>query len=210
MNHAKYYLAFISILLSVVLVAQQPEKKILLTGVVLAGDSLQAISNTNIIVRNRNVGTASDENGYFSFYSQANDTISFSAIGYKNGIYVVPEDLSRDHYSIVQIMSNDTVWLQETIIFPWRSYEDFGEELITMIPPINDEVRAERNLDNAQLYERYINIHMDAQANFKWQNQLQNDRMYIGGGIPPQKIFDAFAWASFINSLKNGDYKKKN
>ena len=208
MNHAKYYLTFISILLSVLLVAQQPEKKILLTGVVLAGDSLKAIPNTNIIVRNRNVGTSSDQDGFFSFYSEANDTIIFSAIGFKNGKYIVPEDLSKDHYSIVQIMSNDTVWLQETIIFPWRSYEDFGEELITMTPPITDDDRANMNLDNAQLYEKSATIHMDGAANFKWQNKLMNDRMYFSGQVPPQQIFDAFAWANFINSLKNGDYKK--
>jgi len=190
------------------MVAQQPEKRILLTGVVLTGDSLHAIANTNIIVRNRNVGTASDENGFFSFYSEVSDTIIFSAIGYKNGKYIVPEDLTKDHYSIVQIMSNDTVWLQETIIFPWRSYEDFGQELITMTPPITNDERAKMNLDNAQLYEQSINIHMDGSANFKWQNQLMMDKMYAGGQVPPQRIFDAFAWASFIESVKNGDYKK--
>jgi hypothetical protein len=50
---------------------------------------------------------------------------------------------------------------------------------------------------------------MDGSANFKYQNQLQMDRMYFAGQVPPQQIFDAFAWASFIKSLKSGEYKKK-
>ena len=60
MNRAVYYLTFISILFSLGMVAQPTETKVLLTGVVLQGDSLKGIPNTNIIVRNRNVGTASD------------------------------------------------------------------------------------------------------------------------------------------------------
>lgn len=209
MNRAIFILTFISILLSFGLVAQSDNGRILLTGVVLTGDSLERISNTNIIVINRNRGTASDENGYFSFYINANDTIVFSAIGFKDGQYVVPMELTRSHYSIVQIMSNDTVWLQETIIYPWLSYEDFGDQLITMIPPITDEERAKSNLDDAKMYEKYINIHMDGSANFKYQNKLYQDRMYWSGQAPPMQIFNPFAWADFIKSINNGEYKKK-
>lgn len=182
--------------------------KILLTGIILSGEPLVPVPNTNIIVTNKNVGTASDQDGYFSFYTEANDTILFSAVGFKDGEYIVPDELNQHHYSIVQIMTNDTVWLKETIVFPWIDYESFGEELITMTPPTSDEQRAQFNLDNAQLYEKSVQLYMDGSANFKWQAKLHADRMYFAGQAPPMQIFNPFAWATFIKSIKNGDYKK--
>lgn len=137
-----------------------------------------------------------------------NDTILFSAVGFKDGHYIVSDDLQQKHYSIVQIMTNDTIWLQETIIFPWKDYDTFGDELVMMTPPISDEQRAKLNLDNAQLYEKSVQLYMDGSANFKWQAKLYADRMYFAGQAPPMQIFNPFAWATFIKSIKNGEYKK--
>ena len=209
MNRATFFLTIISILSAQLLVAQEGKEPILLSGLVVAGDSLHKIANTNIIVKNKNKGTASNQDGYFSFYAEPNDSVVFSAIGYKDGLYVVPEELDRDHYSIVQIMTNDTIWLQETIIFPWRSYDDFGDELITMVPPVTDDERAQFNLDNAQLYEKSAKIHMDGSANFKHSMQQYADRMYFASQVPPMEIFNIFAWTEFIKSFKSGAYKKK-
>jgi hypothetical protein len=208
MNRALYFLIFISFLMQIKTYAQKDEDKVLLTGVVLTGDPLHGVPSTNIIISNKNKGTASDDNGYFSFYAEKNDTIVFSAVGLKKGEYIVPEEFNEDHYSIVQILTNDTIWLQETIIFPWRSYEDFGEQLLTMKPPISDEKRAQMNLDNAQLYERYTSIYMDGSSNFKYFNQLNVNEISYAGQAPPFQIINPFAWAEFINSIKNGAYKK--
>lgn len=208
MNRAIYCLTLFSILLSGSLIAQEPDENILLTGVVLSGDPLVPVPNTNIIISNKHKGTASDDKGYFSFYTAANDTILFSAVGFKGGQYVIPEDLNQSHYSIVQIMTNDTIWLQETIIFPWKDYDTFGEELVMMAPPVTDDVRAKMNLESAKLYEKSITIHMDGSANFKHQQKIHADKMYYGGQVPPQQIFNPFAWANFIKSVQNGDYKR--
>jgi len=208
MNRVFYSLTFIAILFTGFAAAQDAEDKVLLTGVVLSGDPLVPVPNTNIIIQNKNTGTASNENGVFSFYTEVNDTIVFSAVGFKDGQYIVPNELDQDHYSIVQIMTNDTIWLQETIIFPWKDYETFGEELLTMTPPPSDEQLAQMNLDDAQLYEKSVNLYMDGSANFKNQMKLNADRMYFAGQVPPMQIFNPFAWADFIKSIKKGAYKK--
>lgn len=209
MNWVSYSLAFIAVLFTGLTNAQDAADKVLLTGVVLSGDPLVPVPNTNIIVQNKNKGTASNENGFFSFYAEVNDTLKFSAVGFKDGQYVVPDELNQDHYSIVQIMTNDTIWLQETIIFPWKDYETFGEELVKMNPPPSDEQLAQMNLDDAQLYEKSVSLYMDGSANFKYQTKLYADRMYFAGQVPPMQIFNPFAWADFIKSIKNGAYKKK-
>ena len=209
MKCANYTTLLIFILFGNILVAQTNESKILLTGVVVTGEKLTPLPYTNIIVVNQNTGTSTDEKGYFSFRADKNDTILFSAVGFKKGSFIVPEDLIGSHYSMVQIMTNDTVYLRETIIFPWKSYEEFGNDLVTMNPPPTDDDRAKNNLEQAQLYERYTNIYMDGEANYKYQQQLYSEKAYFGGQIPPYQIFNAFAWVEFVNSWKRGDYKKK-
>ena len=93
MNRAIFSLTFFSMLLSFSLHAQDNGKKVLLTGVVLTGDPLVGVANTNIIVSNKNKGTASDDKGYFSFYTEVNDTLIFSAIGLKSSQFIVPENM---------------------------------------------------------------------------------------------------------------------
>lgn len=208
MRRALFFLLFFSLMILGVAKAQDADTQVLLTGIVLSGDPLVPVPNTNIIVTNKNKGTSSDKDGLFSFYTEANDTIHFSAIGFKGADYIVPNNMDQDHYSIVQIMTNDTVWLQETIIFPWIDYKSFGEELITMDAPISDEERAQMNLDNAQLYERAQATYMDGKSNYKYASKNYNDRMIYSGQVPPMQIFDPFAWRRFIKSIKNGDYKK--
>jgi hypothetical protein len=209
MNYAKFATLLLIILLANKMVAQDKSTAILLTGVVVTGDSLTRLPFTNILITNKNAGTTSDNNGYFSFRADKNDTIVFSTVGFKKGRYIVPDSLNRNHYSIVQIMTNDTVYLQETIVYPWKSYEEFGEELVTMVPPPTDDDRARINLSNAQLYERYQNIYMDGEANSKYLSRLRSEEAYYAGQVPPFQIFNAFAWVDFIKSWKRGDYKKK-
>jgi len=210
MKCAIYTTLLIFILFGNLLVAQTDERKILLTGVVVTGENLTPLPYTNIIIINENTGTTTNEKGYFSFKANKNDTIIFSSVGFKDGRYVIPENLTGSHYSIVQIMTNDTVYLRETIIYPWKTYEEFGKELVTMHPPPTDNERAKNNLEQAQLYERYTNIYMDGEANYKYQQQLYSEKAYFGGQVPPFEIFNAFAWIEFVNSWKRGDYKKKN
>ena len=209
MNCAKFTTFLLIILLSSDLVAQDKSAAILLTGVTVTGDSLTPVPFANIWITNKKTGTSTDGGGYFSFRADKNDTIMFSAIGFKNSRFIVPDSLFKNHYSIVQILTNDTVYLQETIIYPWKSYEEFGEELITMQPPPTDDDRAKVNLSNAQLYERYQNVNMDGDANFKYQNKLRSEKAYFAGQVPPYQIFNVFAWRNFIRAWKRGDYKKK-
>ena len=209
MNYAKFATLSLIILIAHKMVAQEKSGAILLTGVVVTGDNLTPLPFTNIVVINNNTGTSTDSNGVFSFMANQNDTIVFSSVGFKNGRYVVSDSLTRRHYSIVQIMSNDTVYLRETIIYPWKSYEEFGDELVMMQPPPTDDDRARVNLSNAQLYERYTTIFMDGDANYKYQSKLISEEAYYRGQIPPYQIFNAFAWVEFVKSWKRGDYKKK-
>jgi len=95
------------------------------SGVVVSNDSLQPLPFVSIVIKDTYRGTISDYNGFFSFVSQVGDTLEFSAIGYKKSRYVVPDSLVSDRYSIIKIMTRDTILLQETVIYPWPTKSQF-------------------------------------------------------------------------------------
>ena len=65
------------------------------SGIVITADSLKPVSFTNIIVIDSRRGTTCDYFGYFSFVAQKNDTILFSAIGYKTATFVIPDTITK-------------------------------------------------------------------------------------------------------------------
>jgi hypothetical protein len=50
---------------------------------------------------------------------------------------------------------------------------------------------------------------MDARENQRYAADQTANRYYYSGQLPPQRLFDPFAWSQFFNAWKRGDFKKK-
>src|SRR5690554_7105230 len=124
------------------------------SGVVITGDSLNPVPFTNVIIRQTGRGTMTDYYGYFSFVAQKGDSVLFSAVGFKRNRFVIPDSLTENKYSLIQIMYSDTVQLQETVIYPWPTREQFKEAFLAMTVPETDYDRAQRNLYQADMVSR--------------------------------------------------------
>ena len=101
------------------------QRLIQFSGIVVEGESLRPVPYTSIIVNKSNRGTISDYFGYFSFVAQLGDTITFSAIGLTNALFFIPDTLSTNRYSLIQVLRTDTISLRETVVYPWQSKEQF-------------------------------------------------------------------------------------
>ena len=179
------------------------------SGLIVTGDSLQPVPFTNIIITNRRRGTSSDYIGFFSFVAHRGDTIVFSAMGFKDGRYVIPDTITTRRYSMIQMMTTDTLLLTETIIYPWPSREQFREAFIKTRPPDDDLVVAQRNLEFMEIRERARKMPMDGGQNYRHFMQDQTARLYYYGQSPPISLFNPFAWAKFFEAWKRGDFRKK-
>ena len=179
------------------------------SGVILSTDSLQAIGLAHIIVINSMRGTVSDFGGYFSFVAKKNDTVEFSAVGYKTGRFIIPDSISNNRYSLIQVMSTDTIYLTETIIYPWPTKEEFKEAFLTLEIPDDDLAVAKRNLNPQHLLTKAENLPASGSVNFKYLVAQHIDKLYYNGQSQPITILNPFAWAKFIKSWKDGDFKRK-
>ena len=147
--------------------------------------------------------------GYFSFVAKPNDVIRFSSVGYKNAEFIIPDTLTTNKYSLIQIMFEDTIMLKTATIYPWPSKEQFAKAFVETKIPNDDYQRALANLSRSQLQDRMEFTPMDGAQNFKWQQQQIQTKLYYAGQYPPNQLFNPVAWIKFIEAWKRGDFKKK-
>lgn len=191
--------------------AQQSSDRSLVqfSGVVVTSDSLQPIPYTSIIIKNTYRGTISDYFGFFSFVAKMGDTIEFAAIGFKKASVVIPDTLSDQRCSMIQVLQRDTVLLKEVVIFPWPTKEQFKEAFINLRVPDDDLARAEKNLDRNQLNFLAATMAMDGSLNYKNFIDQQSTRLYYSGQLPTTNLMNPVAWARFIEAWQNGAFKRK-
>ncbi len=185
-----------------------PRRVVQFSGMVLTSDSLAPIPFTNIWIQNTRRGTISDFNGFFTITLRERDTLHFTAVGYKDVFYVVPDTLSSNRYSTIQLMTRDTINLPETVIYPWPTREQFRYAFLNAEIPDDDLDRAMRNLERAEMRERFKQMPMDGYSNYRFAQQQYADRLYYAGQRPPMRIFDPFAWSQFIQAWRDGKFKR--
>ena len=179
------------------------------SGVIVTGDSLRPIPFVSIVIKNSYRGTISDFNGFFSFVAQMNDTIEFSALGYKKSTYVIPDTLKTDRYSLIKILSKDTILLQETVIYPWPTKDQFKYAFLNLQVPDNDFERAKRNMALNEMRDMMMNTPMDGQMNYKALMLERQNKSYMAGQGYSISVLNPIAWAKFIEAWQRGDYKRK-
>jgi len=186
---------------------ERKEDLVQFSGVIVTGDSLQPVPFVNIIIQNTHRGTTSDYFGYFSLVARPNDTLIFSCIGFKHNQFIVPDSLSTNRYSLIQVLITDTFLLSETYIYPWPTKDQFKMAFLNLHIPDDDLERAKKNLQLIEMHERFKNMGMDASQNFKNYMQEQTSRLYYAGQYPPTNLLNPLAWSKFIKAWKNGELK---
>lgn len=179
------------------------------SGVVITGDSLNPVPFTNVLIEQTGRGTMTDYYGYFSFVAQKGDSILFSAVGYKRDRFIIPDSLAGNKYSLIQIMYSDTIHLQETIIYPWPTREQFKEAFLAMEVPETDYDRAQKNLYQADMVARMDATMPSGGETFKYSMQQYQQQIYYAGQAPPMNVFNPVAWGQFIQAWKRGDFKSE-
>jgi hypothetical protein len=187
-----------------------PKKDVIqFSGVVITADSLNPVPFTHITIINQRREALTDYYGFFSFAARKKDTVVFSSIGYKNVSFVIPDSLSTNRYSLIQLMTSDTLLLGESVIYQWPTVEQFKEAFVKMKIPDDDLERAKKNLALAEMKERAKQYPNDASMNYKnYINNISN-KLYYAGQYPPINLLNPVAWAKFIEAWKNGEFKKQ-
>src|SRR5664279_5399767 len=148
------YTLFILFFIPVIAKAQFESYKdsvVELYGVVMSADSLKALPSVSIMVKGRNQGTISSEQGVFSIVVLKGDKIEFTSVGYKPKLVTIPKNLEGNQQSVIQLMVEDTVYLPATIIRKRPTREEFERDFVTTKIPDDDQEIARQNLSAKNL-----------------------------------------------------------
>jgi hypothetical protein len=191
--------------------AQDPYENIIqINGVTMTADSLRAVPGVTVLVISKDRGVESSNKGVFSIVVYKGDTLQFSALGYRAKQYVIPKDLKGHYFSLIQLMTQDTFYLPETIIRAMPSKQQFDYAFKNWHIPDDQLELARRNTNALRLRALAYTMPRDGNEN---QSAYQNQQAVLStyyGQQKPMNIFNPLAWAEFYEAWKRGDYRNKN
>lgn len=180
-----------------------------ISGITMTSDSLRAVPAVSILVKGQNRGTVSNAAGIFSIVAFKGDTLSFSAVGFHKKDYKIPLDLVGSNFSMLQLLTEDTVHLPVTVIRPYPSRKDVERIFTSMDIPDDAYEIARKNTDRAKMRALSRYMPYDGGENFNSLMRKQQQSLYYAGQVPPQNIFNPLAWAQFLDAWKRGDFKRQ-
>lgn len=193
------------------LVDQNGEVLVQFSGMVLDGsdNQLLPIPYATVLIKDDGRGTYANLEGFFSLVTHKGDTVIFSALGFDDYTYVVPDTLKEDKYSIVALMTKNDIDLPTAVVFPWPSREHFKLEFLAMDVSSDFQSRASANLSPTKLEKLRETVPASGAENASFYLRQQAQKTYYIGQRPPMNIFSPVAWKQFFDGWKRGDFKKK-
>jgi hypothetical protein len=179
-------------------------------GVVMTADSLKAIPGVSVVVKGRNQGFPTTDQGVFSLVVLKGDVVEFSSVGYKTIDYKIPDTVQGNQISMIQLMVADAQYLPATIIKPRPTREQFDRDFVNNPVPDDDIEIARQN--NSAAKRAILSRGLPANANEAASTYLRQtaQKYYYNGQTPPQNILNPLAWAEFIQAWKRGDFRNDN
>lgn len=178
------------------------------SGIILTADSLKGLPYATIINKNKKVGVISNLEGFFSLVVNKGDTIAFDYVGYHHKEYIVPDTLTEERYSIIQLMTINPVYLSETVVYPWNTKAQFKEAFIHTPIPADDLARAKNNLEIDRIKQLGKKMQTDPSIIADHYLKDYSNQFYYYGQAPPNNFLNPFAWARFFEAWQNGAFRQ--
>lgn len=185
------------------------EKLVQVSGFV-TDESNRPVSGVSIISLKLRRATISEMSGIYSIPSIPGDTILFRALGYKRYHTIIPPTFEEKHCSVDIILEIDTIPIAEVTIMPWKTYADFIKDMTK--ERTEDPIIENMNDNLASIYvaiARNTGAKVTPEAGFRYAMEQNFNAMATRNQYPVNNLFNPFAWAKFIGSVKNGLFKNQ-
>lgn len=151
--------------------------------------------------------------GYFTFVAHKGDVIAFSSIGYKPLTVTIP-DVPGDKYSLNVEMESLVEELPIVSVgppLPWASIEEFTMAFLAMNSGTDEHLNARRNLSPEALAALSAVLPRSPEEMQSFDGRMNHIQMNNSGirQNATTPFLNPFAWGSFINQIKSGDFSRK-
>ena len=187
--------------------AQNQRRIIQLSGVVLSGDSVNAVPGAHIYVPKAGRGTTSNNTGFFSMPVQTGDSVVISSVGFVTQHYIVPDN-APEFWTIIVEMAECTTYLNTVTVMPFPTEEVFKEAVLALNIPMDENGVDRKNLNAELMALMARTTPMDGAQNYRYyMNQypqsIQNKFMPV-----TNPFLNVFNWTKFLKQLKQAKEDK--
>ena len=161
--------------------------RILFHGIVMDANTLNPISNSQILI-NRNFTSVSSNDGTFAFFVNKSDTVIFKHIGFKPTLMTVSDTLIGKEFIAGIYMKSDTVSIGEVIIVP--RFVNLKSQILnspSKIPSTMDNARYNVAISGYQGRTTQGKLG-DPSTNYSVLRQKQKVDAYEKGGLASDQI----------------------
>lgn len=177
---------------------------------IIADESYKPVSGVAVISKKLKRGAISERSGIYSITSTPGDTIYFRALGFKRYHTIIPVSFEERHCNVDIILEIDTIPIEEVTILPWKSYNDFIKDITKEKPA--DPLIENMNDNLASIYVAISNqtgVRISPEAGYRYAMEQNFSAMATRNQYPVNNLLNPFAWAKFINGVKNGLFKNQ-
>ena len=181
-----------------------------MSGMVLSSDTSRSpIPYATVFNRSLGIGGYTNMDGFYTLVVRPGDSIAIQSLGYANASVVVPQ-IEDDVWLYTILLEPRAYLLQETVVYPWGTRDQFRQAFVYMNIPDDDLERARKNLSPDEMQRMASTLAQDGQATTQTVLRNYQNSYYYKGQIPQYNIFSPLAWAQFFSDLKQGKYKDPN
>jgi len=175
-----------------------------LTGIILDADDRQPVPYASIQIDGTQFGTSSDNSGHFTLFMNPGDTLVFSSVGYRDSKFVMPYTVSSDTYSLIQLMRKETVLLDEVVVFPWPTLQNFERAFLDV------------NIEKDKMEEVVVEVKRELDSNINasreskyYYEQMRYQKLYeVNNDFGPNNFLNPMRWSNFIQDVTSGKLKQ--
>lgn len=210
MSRSFYILIFLLLTLCILTGQAQEKERFFQVSGIITDEESNALSNVGVISLKLRRGTLSEKTGIFSITSTPGDTIFFRALGFKKKFVILPRDFEGRHFNLDIALSLDTIPIENVVVMPWKSYSDFIKDM-SKPAPIDAEIE-NMNKNLASVAEAVANtrgVKITPEAGYRYAMEQNFNMIATRNQYPVNNLLNPFAWAKFINGVKNGLFKNQ-
>jgi len=188
---------------------QERERFFQVSGLITDGEN-KPLTNVGVISLMLKRGTLSEKTGIYSITSTPGDTIFFRALGFKKKFIIMPVDFEGRRFNLDVVLTTDTIPIENVVVLPWKSYREFIKDMTTPSPVSPEIENMNRNIASVQsALSNDVGVRISAEAGYRYAMQQNFNNLATRGQYPVNNLLNPFAWAKFINGMKNGLLKNQ-
>ena len=188
-----------------------PEKKLIqFSGIITDVDSnfvVPYVTVTNL--SNKEQRYAANYKGFFSFIAHPGDTILYTAVGYRDLLLPIPNDITDTKYTALVKLKSEIVNLPTVRVYPWATVEDFTRDFMTMKIADDDYLIAVKNLSRESINALMMTLPRDGGEIQSTNFRLNHWNSLNKNMVQSNPLLNPFAWGKLMQQIFSGDKSRK-